>query len=107
MFSSIAGVISGLIYATKAVEEPGVDYSRIFLLGGAAKDSEVRQISADIFGRAIDTPSISECVADGTSKQAVWGAEEYPPNWSPAESKRVTPQAQIDGILESYLRLIS
>ena len=41
MLSSIAGVISGLIYAAKAVKEPGVDYSRIFLIGGAAKDFEV------------------------------------------------------------------
>ena len=61
-------MISGLIYATKAVEEPGVDYSRIFLIGGVAKDSEVLQISADIFGKAIDIPSIGDCVADGTSK---------------------------------------
>jgi sugar (pentulose or hexulose) kinase len=55
---SITGVISGLIYAAEAVKEPEVDYSRIFLIGGAAKDFEVQQIDANLFGRTSHIPAI-------------------------------------------------
>ena len=61
-----------MIYAARAVERLGVRYSRILLIGGAAKNSAVQQISADLFGRTIHIPAIGEYVADGAAKQAAW-----------------------------------
>jgi xylulokinase len=107
--ASIEGVIAGMIYATKALEKQGVDYSRIVLIGGAARNSAVQQISADLFGRTIHIPPMGEYVADGAAKQAAWAlsAKEYLPSWSLDELKSISPRARMDGLLESYLSLIS
>jgi xylulokinase len=107
--ASIEGVIAGMIYAARAVERLGVSYSRILLIGGAARNSAVQQISADLFGRTIHIPPTGEYVADGAAKQAAWAlsAKEYPPSWSLSELKSISPRARMDGLLESYLSLIS
>jgi xylulokinase len=107
--ASIEGVIAGMIYAARAVERLGVSYSRILLIGGAAKNSAVQQISADLFGRTIHIPPIGEYVADGAAKQAAWalsGKEEVP-KWSLGEVKEISPKARVDGVIESYFELIS
>jgi xylulokinase len=107
--ASIEGVIAGMIYAARAVERLGVSYSRILLIGGAAKNSAVQQISADLFGREIHIPAIGEYVADGAAKQAAWALSgmENPPNWSLGEVMTVSPKVRISGIVENYFELIS
>ena len=107
--ASIEGVIAGMIYAARAVERLGVSYSRILLIGGAAKNSAVQQISADLFGREINIPAIGEYVADGAAKQAAWALSgmENPPNWSLGEVMTVSPKVRISGIVENYFELIS
>ena len=107
--ASIEGVIAGMIYAARAVERLGVSYSRILLIGGAAKNSAVQQISADLFGREIYIPAIGEYVADGAAKQAAWAlsGKENPPNWSLGEVMTVSPKVRIGGIVENYFELIS
>ena len=107
--ASIEGVIAGMIYAARAVERLGVSYSRILLIGGAAKNSAVQQISADLFGREIYIPAIGEYVADGAAKQAAWALSgmENPPNWSLGEVMTVSPKVRISGIVENYFELIS
>jgi xylulokinase len=107
--ASIEGVIAGMIYAARAVERLGVSYSRILLIGGAAKNSAVQQISADLFGREIYIPAIGEYVADGAAKQAAWAlsGKENPPNWSLGEVTTVSPKVRIGGIVENYFELIS
>ncbi|MGA1433638.1 MAG: FGGY-family carbohydrate kinase, partial [Candidatus Nanopelagicaceae bacterium] len=90
-------------------ERQGVSYSRILLIGGAAKNSAVQQISADLFGRNIHIPPIGEYVADGAAKQAAWalsGKDEVP-SWSLGEVKEISPKARIDGVIDSYFELIS
>jgi len=107
--ASIEGVIAGMIYAARAVERQGVSYSRILLIGGAAKNSAVQQIAADLFGRTIHIPPIGEYVADGAAKQAAWalsGKDEVP-SWSLGEVKEISPKARIDGVIDSYFELIS
>ena len=107
--ASIEGVIAGMIYAARAVERLGVSYSRILLIGGAAKNSAVQQISADLFGREINIPAIGEYVADGAAKQAAWALSgmENKPNWSLGEVMTVSPKVRIGGIVENYFELIS
>ncbi len=107
--ASIEGVIAGMIYAARAVERLGVSYSRILLIGGAAKNSAVQQISADLFGRTIHIPAIGEYVADGAAKQAAWAlsGKENPPNWSLGEIKEVNSRNSDPEIVESYMELIS
>ena len=107
--ASIEGVIAGMIYAARAVERLGVSYSRILLIGGAAKNSAVQQISADLFGREIYIPAIGEYVADGAAKQAAWAlsGKENPPNWSLGEVKEVNSRNSDPEIVESYMELIN
>jgi len=98
-----------MIYAARAVERLGVSYSRILLIGGAAKNSAVQQISADLFGREIHIPAIGEYVADGAAKQAAWAlsGKGNPPNWSLGEAMTVSTKVRISGIVENYFELIS
>ncbi len=107
--ASIEGVIAGMIYAARAVERLGVSYSRILLIGGAAKNSAVQQISADLFGREIYIPAIGEYVADGAAKQAAWAlsGKENPPNWSLGEIKEIYSKGSDPEIVEGYMELIS
>ncbi|NCY11209.1 MAG: xylulokinase [Actinobacteria bacterium] len=107
--ASIEGVIAGMIYAARAVERLGVSYSRILLIGGAAKNSAVQQISADLFGRTIHIPAIGEYVADGAAKQAAWAlsGKENPPNWSLGEIQEIYSRNSDPEIVESYMELIS
>ena len=107
--ASIEGVIAGMIYAARAVERLGVSYSRILIIGGAAKNSAVQQISADLFGKTIHIPAIGEYVADGAAKQAAWAlsGKENPPNWSLGEIKEVNSRNSDPEIVESYMELIS
>ena len=107
--ASIEGVIAGMIYAARAVERLGVSYSRILLIGGAAKNSAVQQISADLFGRTIHIPAIGEYVADGAAKQAAWAlsGKENPPNWSLGEGQEVNYRNSDPEIVEGYMELIS
>ncbi|MFZ9143387.1 MAG: FGGY-family carbohydrate kinase, partial [Candidatus Nanopelagicaceae bacterium] len=107
--ASIEGVIAGMIYAAKAVERQGVSYSRILLIGGAAKNSAVQQISAELFGRNIHIPPIGEYVADGAAKQAAWalsGKDEVP-TWSLGEIREIAPKNPGPEIVEDYMELIS
>ena len=107
--ASIEGVIAGMIYAARAVERLGVSYSRILLIGGAAKNSAVQQISADLFGKTIHIPAIGEYVADGAAKQAAWAlsGKGYPPNWSLGEGQEVNSRNSDPEIVEGYMELIS
>ena len=107
--ASIEGVIAGMIYAARAVERLGVPYSRILLIGGAAKNSAVQQISADLFGRTIHIPAMGEYVADGAAKQAAWAlsGKQNPPNWFLDKALEIASRIKMYGVVEDYLELIS
>jgi xylulokinase len=82
--ASIEGVMSGLAYAANAVTALGVKRERILLIGGAARNPAVRQITKEIFGQEITVPPIGEYVADGAAKQAAWALLKtpLPPQWN-------------------------
>jgi xylulokinase len=107
--AAIEGVIAGMLYATQAVEKLGVSYSRVLLIGGAAKNPAVQQIAADFFGKVIHIPPPDEYVANGAAKQAAWalnGTIEAP-KWSLGETKEVSPvKGSFDFVASNYLELI-
>ena len=106
--AAIEGVVAGMVYATQAVEKLGVSYSRVLLIGGAAKNPAVQQIAADFFGKVIHIPPTGEYVADGAAKQAAWAlsGRENPPQWSLGEVKEVSPSSESGEVVASYMELI-
>ena len=106
--AAIEGVVAGMVYATQAVEKLGVSYSRVLLIGGAAKNPAVQQIAADFFGKVIHIPPTGEYVADGAAKQAAWAlsGKENPPQWRLGEVKEVSPSSQSEEVVTSYMELI-
>ena len=106
--AAIEGVVAGMVYATQAVEKLGVSYSRVLLIGGAAKNPAVQQIAADFFGKVIHIPPTGEYVADGAAKQAAWAlsGKENPPQWSLGKVKEVSPSSQSEEVVASYMELI-
>ena len=104
--AAIEGVIAGMVYATKALERCGVQYSRVLLIGGAAKNPAVQSIAASIFGSEITVPPSGEYVANGAARQAAWALTGKLPQWQLGASQRVNAEADNE-TLESYLELIA
>jgi xylulokinase len=106
--AAIEGVVAGMVYATQAVEKLGVSYSRVLLIGGAAKNPAVQQIAADFFGKVIHIPPTGEYVADGAAKQAAWAlsGKANPPQWSLGEVKEIAPSIRVDAVIADYMELI-
>ena len=106
--AGIEGVIAGMVYATQAVEKLGVNYSRVLLIGGAAKNSAVQQIAADFFDKTIHLPPTGEYVADGAAKQAAWAlsGSNQPPHWTLGEVKEISPANRVEEIVADYMELI-
>ena len=106
--AAIEGVIAGMVYATQAVEKLGVSYSRVLLIGGAAKNEAVQKITADFFAQTIHLPPTGEYVADGAAKQAAWALNEstQPPLWKLGEVKAIDPIHRVNEIVADYMDLI-
>ena len=107
--AAIEGVIAGMVYATQAVEKLGVSYSRVLLIGGAAKNPAVQEIAAEFFGKTIQIPPADEYVANGAAKQAAWalsGKVELP-KWALGQAKEVAPSADSQQVITEYVKLIA
>jgi xylulokinase len=106
--AAIEGVIAGMVYATQAVEKLGVSYSRVLLIGGAAKNEAVQKITADFFAQTIHLPPTGEYVADGAAKQAAWALNKsaQPPQWKLGEVKAIDPKHRVNEIVADYMELI-
>ena len=106
--AAIEGVIAGMVYATQAVEKLGVNYSRVLLIGGAAKNSAVQQIAADFFAKTMNLPPTGEYVADGAAKQAAWAlsGSTQPPQWRLGDVKEISPANEVKEIVADYMELI-
>ena len=93
--AAIEGVIAGMVYATQAVEKLGVSYSRVLLIGGAAKNPAVSQIAAALFGREVLVPPAGEYVANGAARQAAWAllGGDAAPIWDLGKIEKVSAAA--------------
>lgn len=105
--AAIEGVMSGMLYAARAVTRQGFEAQRILLIGGAARSEAVQQIAAEIFGTTILVPPHGEYVADGAARQAAWALSGKPtfPEWNVGDLVRIEPIQKSD-VADSYLELI-
>lgn len=106
--AAIEGVIAGMVYAAQRVTDLGVPINRILLIGGAAKNSAVQQITADFFGREIHIPPTGEYVANGAAKQAAWAlsGNAQPPEWNLGAIAKVEPSVSADEVVADYFAAI-
>ena len=104
--ASIEGVIAGLAYATEALRKENVDISRVLLVGGAARNAAVQQITSEIFGLPIHIPTPGEYVSEGAAVQAAWAFNGLRPQWSQSVMKTVENAPQ-PAVLARYLAAIS
>ena len=105
--ASIEGVIAGLAYAVEALKREGISYSRILLVGGAAKNRAVQEIAADIFQNEIILPPQGEYVANGAAKQAAWALRGFIPVWQVGTVEKIEPPARPSNVKPQYMERIS
>ena len=104
--ASIEGVLAGLAYATQALRKEGVEISRLLLVGGAARNKAVQQITSEIFGLPVHIPTPGEYVSEGAAIQAAWALTGERPQWSENEMTVIQAEPQ-PALLERYLAQIS
>jgi len=102
----IEGMLSGLADAVAALEDLGVDITRVLIIGGAAKNPAVGQIASALFGRPVLIPPAGEYVADGAAKQAAWSllGGATPPVWDLGKATHIEATAT-PAVLEKYRTL--
>lgn len=79
--AAIEGMLCGLADGLDAVRSVGVREKRILLIGGAAQNSAVAAVAAQVFDAPIVVPSPGEYVADGAAVQAAWALTGTRPAW--------------------------
>jgi len=99
--AAIEGMLSALADGLGAVTDLGVEATRIVLIGGAAQNSAVQQIAAQVFGLPVDVPLPGEYVAAGAARQAGWTLTGALPAWS-TEIATSLPAATEPVIAEQY-----
>ena len=104
--ASIEGVIAGLAYAMQALRKEGVEISRLLLVGGAARNKAVQQITSEIFGMPVQIPTPGEYVSEGAAIQAAWALHQSRPQWSSAAMSQLQAEPQ-PAVLARYLSEIS
>ena len=104
--ASIEGVIAGLAYATQALRREGVEISRVLLVGGAAGNKAVQQITSEIFGLPIHIPTPGQYVSEGAAIQAAWVLTKNRTEWSHSGIE-IANAEPAPAVLASYLRAIS
>lgn len=104
--ASIEGVIAGLAYAAEALRKEGVEISRLLLVGGAARNKAVQEITSEIFGLPVHIPTPGEYVSEGAAIQAAWALTAQPPRWPHKEMSVAQSEAQ-PTVLARYLAVIS
>lgn len=107
--ASIEGVIAGIAYAGFGLEQLGVMCDRILLIGGAAKNKAVQQVTTEIFGKDIFVPPAGEYVADGAARQAAWALSgaQNPPNWIQGDFEKISMKNAAPEVRDKYFDAIS
>ncbi|AMB59440.1 xylulokinase [Microterricola viridarii] len=79
--AAVEGLLCGLADGLEAVRGQGVDARRILLIGGAAQNTAVQTIAAQVFAVPVLVPAPGEYVALGAARQAAWALEGVAPEW--------------------------
>jgi xylulokinase len=80
--AAIEGMLCGLADGLDAVRAAGVRERRILLIGGAAQNSAVQAVAAQVFDAPVEVPVPGEYVADGGAVQAAWALTGSRPSWT-------------------------
>lgn len=81
--AAVEGMLCGLADGLDAIQGHGVAFARILLIGGAAQNTAVRRIAAQVFASPVIVPAPGEYVADGGAVQAAWALTGQRPRWTP------------------------
>lgn len=98
--AAVEGMLCALADGLGAVEDTGVHVSRLFLIGGAARNEAVRVVAAQVFGRDVELPEPGEYVAAGAARQAAWVLTGALPAWATATT--TVPSDPHPEVLEQY-----
>ena len=79
--AAIEGMLCGLADGLDAVRGTGVEARRILLIGGAAQNTAVASIAAQVFDVPVLVPDPGEYVALGAGVQAAWAQSGTRPRW--------------------------
>lgn len=82
--AAVEGMLCGLADGLDAVRAQGVRADRILMVGGAAQNTAVQQIAAQVFDVPVVIPEPGEYVADGAAVQAAWALTGERPAWTVA-----------------------
>ena len=103
----IESVALSLAAASENLKARNLDFNRVLLIGGAARNVAVVQIFASVFGGKITLPRAAEYVALGAARQAAWAlaADLEPPLWKFEADEVIAPDTS--HLLPAYLDLES
>ncbi|RJU00965.1 xylulose kinase [Arthrobacter frigidicola] len=79
--AAIEGMLCGLADALDAVRAAGVTPRQLLLIGGAAQNTAVQQVAAQVFDLPLRVPAPGEYVARGAAVQAAWALAGSKPQW--------------------------
>ncbi|MEO6504842.1 MAG: xylulokinase [Terrimesophilobacter sp.] len=99
--ATIEGMLCGLADGLDAVRAQGITAERILLIGGAAQNSAVQAIAAQVFDVPVVVPELSEYVAFGAATQAAWALTGERPAW-PVPMAATPPEDYRPVIREQY-----
>ena len=100
--AAFEGVVCGLLDGADALAAAGVDVSgRVLLVGGGAHSAAYRQVLADLCGREVIVPEVTEAVARGAAVQAAAVLHGRDPAdvagaWAPGVTTTVEPTPAVD-----------
>ncbi|WP_104168007.1 FGGY family carbohydrate kinase [Arthrobacter sp. SX1312] len=80
--AAIEGMLCGLADALDAVRATGVQPRHLLLIGGAAQNTAVQEVAAQVFDLPVRIPAPGEYVARGAAVQAAWALTGTRPSWT-------------------------
>ena len=106
--AAIEGVMAGMRYAADAIEKLNVPIEKVVIVGGAARNKAVQEISSTFFNFDIAIPEPGEYVALGAAKQAAWAlsGKESAPDWAGSNVEYLAKSGTSHHLYEEYKLLI-
>lgn len=99
--AAVEGLVCSLADGMDAVRSLGVEASRVLLIGGAALNTAVQAVAAQVFDVPVSIPSTGEYVADGAARQAAWVLSGTRPAWTVSVAATLAPDLH-PGIRSRY-----
>lgn len=89
--AAIEGMLCGLADALDAVRATGVEPRQLLLIGGAAQNPAVQEVTSQVFDLPVRIPAPGEYVARGAAVQAAWVLTGERPHWTVGDAEDRAP----------------